>query len=294
MPSILLNPIGKRTPSTFPNLRLLALPQHSSVKVNFKLNTIAPNAWGYVELQVKCFSGGTYLGYVAAAYQRLYGIENDNRWVCRFTSLEPENYRYELWGRLRSKKAIDQLVQLDCAIASTLDIPLCSGGDGGGTYPLIGSLVLADRVFSEPFFEEGGVQYFAPAFGVKSQVILGVSGALGCDYADDRLERFISARGSVLVNPQGRAIVLSESDPGEHFGSDSEFLTANQIPPLPLGIPFAGYSMGAPSVAGSSYPYGTAALLLEGLLPLTVNSGGGTVPVSKIPPSQNFCFCWVI
>lgn len=123
MPSILLNPIGKRTPSTFPNLKLLALPQHSSVKVNFKLNTIAPNAWGYVELQVKCFSGGTYLGYVAAAYQRLYGIENDNRWVCRFSSLEPENYRYELWGRLRSKKAINELVQVDCAIASTLDFP---------------------------------------------------------------------------------------------------------------------------------------------------------------------------
>jgi len=128
MPSILLNPVNKRTPSTFPNLKLLALPQHNSVKVSFKLNTIAANAWGYIELQVKCFDEGTYLGYVTAAYQRLYGLENDNRWVAPFGSLEPK-YTYELWGRLRSKKAIPELMQLDCAIASTLDIPLCGGGD---------------------------------------------------------------------------------------------------------------------------------------------------------------------
>ncbi len=153
---------------------------------------------------------------------------------------------------------------------------------------------MADRSFPNVFFQENGIFYFAPDFEGKPQLLLGLGGEAGKDYADDRLNRFILARGSILKNPQDRAIVLSSLDPGEQLGSASEFLTPSQIPPLTAQVNVVSYSNSIYYLSTSDPNHGAAAFHKTNAPYHPVNAGGGTAPVSKIPPSQKFNFCWVI
>lgn len=185
---------------------------------------------------------------------------------------------------------------------------------------LVGEPTLIIWQPTAPFFDESGWWWFYPDFltthANKATITLGNSGS-GADYADDRLVNlwarlpgggtFEAGDHRALTNYAGRALVGAGQGAGltarsGQFGSESEFLTAAHVPPLSTGT--AGhhahvfrtghglsYNASYPYVPVSEYTYGGNygwGTEGAGSHSHTVNSGGGTLPLSKSQPSQAF------